>query len=398
MSSKPSNNSSLHRTLMDSSSTCTVFFPSDIIFEILTWLPAKQLAQFKCVAKFFCSVIAEPLFVKVHHDRSSARPDGTQILISISDSSFHKRHRFYTVNDTGEDKALLQVHYLEARHFKNLNAYGQRNATNGLICVFDQQEDVVICNPTTRQHISLQRDVVSRGQTGTSYILGFDPISKSYKVLKLQDFWGSNEYKRQYCVLTLGVDKSWREINNDLLGYPDASVHIGGIIYLISSIFRKEIVTFNVGDENIGLVPFPGVELKKCNISNFWRLSWMEIDGRLAVVHIKRNNFVVGREMRILTLEKSMKWEKQVISLPWEESLITKDSMDIFSTSTNLGEILLLLDAKGSVEVLLYSFRKHVWRKIEVYGPDDYIYHHMRSSKNVVDVIEENLYFFSHND
>ncbi|CAH9119617.1 unnamed protein product, partial [Cuscuta europaea] len=163
-----------------------------------------------------------------------------------------------------------RVHYLEGKQFKNLNISSR--ATNGLICLFNRRGDVKICNPSTRQHISLPRAVASVDPIYTCYILGFDPISKNYKVLKLQmsfDHW-DNDYKRQYCVLTLEVDKSWRQISNALLRYPDASVHIDGIIYLISSINRQEICTFNVGDENIRSVPFPGIDVEKCTIPTLW--------------------------------------------------------------------------------------------------------------------------------
>ncbi|CAH9119618.1 unnamed protein product [Cuscuta europaea] len=398
MSFNPSNNSSLHiqeehNTLMDSSSTGTVFLPREIILEILTRLPAKPLMRFKCVSKFFYSLITEPLFAKVHHDRSSARPGGTHILLTLR---YPAQTHFYTIDDTGEDKGKLQanrVHYLEGKQFKNLNISSQ---ANGLICLFNHHGDVSICNPSSRQHISYPRAAASpKSQIYTSSILGFDPISEKYKVLKLQIWYDLylGDLKRQYCVLTLGVDKSWREISNALLRYPNESVHIGGIIYLISSINEQEIVTFNVGDENIGSVPFPGIEVKKSFHLMLLRLSFMEIDGRLAVVHIQSNNFA-ERVMDIWILEKSMKWEKHSISVPWEESLIVKDSMDIVSTCTNLGEIVMLIHVRGSLRVLLYSITKHVWRKFEVCGLDDHLYDYHRRSNNAVDFMQENLYFF----
>ncbi|CAH9096198.1 unnamed protein product [Cuscuta epithymum] len=403
MSSKPNNNSSLHiqeehKTLMDFFSTGAVFLPKEIFLEILTRLPAKPLVRFKCVSKFFYSLIAEPLFVKVHHDRSSTRPNGTQILLNLP---FPDQNHFYTLKDTGEDKGMLQanqVHYLEGQQFKNLNMWSQ---ANGLICLFNNDGDVSICNPSTRQHISFPRAATSpKSQIYTCSILGFDPVSEKYKVLKLQ-IWNdlfSGYLKRQHCVLTLGVDKSWREISNVLVRYPDAGVHIGGIIYLIvSSINKHQIVTFNVGDENIGSVPFPGIEVKKYPVPTSLRLSWMEIDGRLAVVHMQSNSFA-ERVMDIWTLEKSMKWEKHSISVPWEESLIVKDAMDIVSTCTNLGEIVLFIQAWGCLRVLIYSIRKHLWRKLEVCGLHDYLYDYHRRSHNAVDFIQENLYFFSQND
>lgn len=40
--------------------------PQEIVIEILTWLPIKSLARFRCVAKSWLNLFVTPYFVKHH--------------------------------------------------------------------------------------------------------------------------------------------------------------------------------------------------------------------------------------------------------------------------------------------------------------------------------------------
>ncbi|KAK2644260.1 hypothetical protein Ddye_019455 [Dipteronia dyeriana] len=46
------------------------FFPNEIIFEILSWLPAEYLLKFKCVCKEWYYLIQDSNFIKVHFSRT----------------------------------------------------------------------------------------------------------------------------------------------------------------------------------------------------------------------------------------------------------------------------------------------------------------------------------------
>ncbi|XP_059315530.1 putative F-box protein At1g50870 [Lycium ferocissimum] len=72
--------------------------PSDIISDIFSWLPVKSLCRFKCVSRFYNSLVSDPSFVDIHQSRSKYPPDKIEFLA-------HSREKnFYTVDLKVEDK------------------------------------------------------------------------------------------------------------------------------------------------------------------------------------------------------------------------------------------------------------------------------------------------------
>ncbi|XP_014502889.1 F-box/kelch-repeat protein At3g23880-like [Vigna radiata var. radiata] len=57
-------------TISSDELTTEIFFPDDLIIEILSWLPLKSVMRFKCVSKSWNSLIIDPYFVKLHRKRS----------------------------------------------------------------------------------------------------------------------------------------------------------------------------------------------------------------------------------------------------------------------------------------------------------------------------------------
>ncbi|XP_019158823.1 PREDICTED: putative F-box protein At4g38870 [Ipomoea nil] len=236
--------------------------PKDIIVEILSKLPAKSLVRFKCVSKFFCALIAaDHGFGVLHRSVSLTLPSRAGILIVIIPRTRdHTRCPpvFYTINTFSEEnrrpgKPQLQANRVGYFHVGYLDGerYGidhLRSSSDGLVCLHRNNRHVVVCNVSTRQRISLPR-IPSKITYAT---LGFDPESKRYKVLVSAPIVDrglpllGRRGKYKHWVLTVGVDISWREINNNnncshffynyidgynCPNYSDTSVYIDGVIY-----------------------------------------------------------------------------------------------------------------------------------------------------------------------
>ncbi|XP_020866668.1 F-box protein At1g31080-like isoform X2 [Arabidopsis lyrata subsp. lyrata] len=54
--------------------------PIDLILEILSRLPSKSIARFRCLSKLWGSMLRQPYFTELFLTRSSARP---RLLIGI---------------------------------------------------------------------------------------------------------------------------------------------------------------------------------------------------------------------------------------------------------------------------------------------------------------------------
>ncbi|MCH90809.1 F-box/kelch-repeat protein [Trifolium medium] len=137
-------------------SPSTTILPTDLIIEILSWLPVKLLVRFTCVSKLWKSLIFDPSFSRLHLQRS---PKNTHVLLTLRESvndvdswvvtPYSVRHLFeHPASAVNED---------ECRRFKN-NTYDAVGSTNGLVCLMDDnsQQDGVreiwfrFWNPTLR--------------------------------------------------------------------------------------------------------------------------------------------------------------------------------------------------------------------------------------------------------
>nr|GMD33331.1 putative F-box protein At3g52320 [Ipomoea batatas] len=109
---------------MKFSESALAFLPKEILVQILSKLPAKSLVRFKCVSKFFCSLIVDHSFADLHRNWSLTLPSRMSILISLpfdlEDARFHCSEenqgtlaRFhYTINYSEENQGTLDANRL----------------------------------------------------------------------------------------------------------------------------------------------------------------------------------------------------------------------------------------------------------------------------------------------
>nr|GMD27312.1 putative F-box protein At3g52320 [Ipomoea batatas] len=213
-------------------------------------------------------------------------------------------------------------------------------STNGLICLANNDGDVTICNLSIRQHVSLPRTHPVRPSTSQNFasaVLGFDSISKKYKVFMSELRCIHGRGNKKHWVLTLGEDKSWREIISSAAvpNYPETTLHIDGVIYLINWTIKREIIAFNVGSEEFRTLPFP------CELRHRILISpWIAVAGRLAAVTVNHQL----SSLEIWGLEKSsMEWGKCMIPIPLEDREIMRKASSMDFTGKCNGEIVMLI-------------------------------------------------------
>nr|GME05157.1 F-box only protein 8-like [Ipomoea batatas] len=375
--------------------TSIASLPQEIILKILPTLPPKSAVSFRCTSKFFHSFIPQPHFA-------------FRILFWVSSTNL------YTVDYTTEEShgrlqpTSLQWSADELRRFELL--FGSSFA-DGKLCLFNNRNgETTILDLSTRQHISLPQtsfhpnpgcgELWAKIFSGSA--LGFDPVSKRYKVLKSELYINNlhHYYQGVLRVLTLGVDESWRSVATENSFLPRrhiGSVQIGGIIYLINfkinSRDEQEIVVFDIGKENlIRMIPFPyrfqhwGGSLTRSTHS-----SWVKLNGRLAYIFV---DDVKGRtpQISVCTLDESMGpgWDRHEVPLTLEEAEIISQAESMSFTANSIGEIVFLIQAGSmSPKILIYACGTQLWRKFEINGcsPVENL------SRMIVHVIEEKVYF-----
>ncbi|WMV17998.1 hypothetical protein MTR67_011383 [Solanum verrucosum] len=180
--------------------------PQDITIQILSCLPVKSLIRFKCVSKFYNTIVTESYFVDLHSSNYSK----INRVIGFVDGVFYSTQEEEDEEDGNATKSYQLDNFAtgEVRYLPYLKCY---DGSYG------------ICS------------------------IGFEPKENEYKVLLTIN-------KRAW-VFTLGIDNSWREIisygEHDYyisdLGYGHCI--ISGILYRFS--FPREfcIVAFDIKSE-----------------------------------------------------------------------------------------------------------------------------------------------------
>ncbi|XP_070004322.1 putative F-box protein At1g32420 [Nicotiana sylvestris] len=199
------------------------------------------------------------------------------------------------------------IQYLNQSRFSKLHSLA---STNGLVCLWNFYGDVAVLNPFTQEHIFLpcQQPLIGRCS------LGLDPTTKKYKVIKAQ--WirgGRTSWEVRYCIYTIGVDKTWREIPDCANVLPQYNfVYIGGVIYCVNSLSNPySIAAFSVEEEKfIRMILLPdGMLAKNSKI--------VETKGQVALVD--HRNIRGDGHISLYVVNgtgKTETWVKHIIALP----------------------------------------------------------------------------------
>ncbi|CAH8254083.1 unnamed protein product [Arabidopsis lyrata] len=206
--------------------------PNDLIPEILSRLPAKSIARFRCVSKLWKSIIYRQDFTELFHTRSSSNP---RLLIGVEQDGVWSFFSSPQPQNHYEKSSLVVAADFHMKSSEDRILHYCSYAS-GLIYFTDLQIskdgfDNVICNPSTGQFAILPPDLTTYRNFGG--LLGYDPIGRQFKVLvhnpKIDD-------ELVYHILTLGTENvKWREIKFPL--FSDLSsemICINGVLYYIT--------------------------------------------------------------------------------------------------------------------------------------------------------------------
>nr|GME21486.1 F-box only protein 8-like [Ipomoea batatas] len=354
-------------------------FRREVWRKILTGLPAKSAVRFRCTSKFFYSFIPDPRFE-------------FRILVSLPSKSPSELN-LYSVTYREDSHGNLQ-----ADTAQRLDVPGLVRSADGKMCLLSTEtRGDAVFDLSTGRLICLPRIRLPDGRAALSITscicsiksLGFDSVSERYKVFKTVVYYDYDcrQMLNRLWILTVGVDKSWREIDSTILGYTGAVVHIHGIMYLIhepfnylfhSSSTEPKIVAMDIATERfITSIPFP-FECYSAQHNQGWR-AWMKLKGRLAFINIlcpQKDGVLTPwpDRIEIWRLERSMKWEKQIVVLPLEEREVIREATSMKFTTNSMGEIVFLIQSKKMMSplVLIYSFGREVWRRFEIHGVCNY--------------------------
>ncbi|XP_050283471.1 F-box protein At5g07610-like isoform X3 [Quercus robur] len=250
-----------------------IFSNEDLAKEILSRLSAKNLLRCKCVSKRWTSLISDPSFVRIHHQRS-------RCISGLLVQEFEE----YGGNFCGDDYFLYARVNGELGIFKLMDeSFPQPTSVimascDGLICYRSRRTrdvevlDIVVWNPMTQERLTLRP---TDCHLGSIFGLAFYPFGSSakmipcFKVVSIQHpKHDQNSYSFVIYSSETGKWKTSFEVcycKDEL--YENKHIYVNGRFYWLTS--NQNIITFEVDKELSGVITVPGPK-------------WLDRDVRLA--------------------------------------------------------------------------------------------------------------------
>jgi hypothetical protein len=161
--------------------------PSDLIMQILLWLPVQILIRFTSVSKHWKSLILDPNFAKLHHQKS---PKNTHTILTALDE-------YDTWDVTSYPVRRLLLGYSSSEEEEcccfDYHSYFIVGSTNGLVCLAvekspeDRNRELFIkfWNPSLRLR-SKKAPSLNIGLYGQARLgFGYNDLNDTYKVSEI---------------------------------------------------------------------------------------------------------------------------------------------------------------------------------------------------------------------
>ncbi|KAK9155389.1 hypothetical protein Sjap_002869 [Stephania japonica] len=234
----------------------------ELIFDILSRLPVKDLLRFKSVCKSWRQLIADPLFIKAQFNRS-INNDSLSFLYTLN------HHHLYLCSASN---ALTESTKIDLTfNGSPLSVVQIIGSCNGFICFDSYSYGIIVLNPSTRELIKLP-ELPGIWSSTYSIIWGFGFCSNTqlFKVVRIVYF--SSKAKTQIMVHTVGIANGWRRVSQPppVVVHQQKQVLVGGVPHWTA--FGVTVVYFDVAREVFEKIPCPRNESGKAKIDSLGEL------------------------------------------------------------------------------------------------------------------------------
>ncbi|XP_057456886.1 F-box/kelch-repeat protein At3g23880-like [Lotus japonicus] len=242
----------------------TDVFPSELVIEILSWLPVLSLIRFKCVCKSWKSLISHnKAFAKLQLERTSLKIN--HVILTSSDSSFIPCSLPRLLEEPSSIMDQDQDRCLRLDKFEYNEVIG---SCNGLICLHADYCAPGFCfrpcNPSTRLRFDKSPPLASMGSS-LNFGFGYDVSCDTYKVVVVVSQLRLRGLRLCKTMLHSIGDTCWREI----LSVPDVPIEfrqinglfVGGCVNWLANKFEPfeqlVIVSLDMRQEAYRLLSLP---------------------------------------------------------------------------------------------------------------------------------------------
>ncbi|PHT50815.1 hypothetical protein CQW23_10562 [Capsicum baccatum] len=231
-----------------------IYFPEEIIMDILIRLPVQSLLRFKCASKFWKTLISDPSSKAKHNNHAKKNK---RILIAQQVPGAGKSFYFYSLSSLSAQP--LQKLCFPSTH--KPQRYVILCCCDGLCLLWScSGAGHLLWNPSTNESVELP-DHEYPDATCSTYGLTFDSINDDYKILKI-DNKGSLTSPNKIFALKSGC---WRNIDNHPRGLvngmrgDNSLAFVRGAFHWISkdNLSRYFMISLNISNEVYGEISLP---------------------------------------------------------------------------------------------------------------------------------------------
>ncbi|PHT61062.1 hypothetical protein T459_35100 [Capsicum annuum] len=275
---------------MDVDGTMEVHLQEEIIMDILSRLPVLSLLRFKCVSKYWMTLISEPYYTLKHLNHAKNNQNSQKILVLHGEFPLHCS----SLSSASLSSVRLAENVQKLDWPSNPRPWRFR-----MYCCYDglaliklrdypqyARAILLLWNPSTRESIVLPCTEFSLSKD-FSCGLGYDSTSDDYKIFKIDD--------TAHCEILALKSGSWRKIDKRPAGvFPvlsdtkDSLAFVHGAFHWLDSSLGKMLISFSISNEVYGEIPLPeGMSL----VFNMNRINGVSaLEGMLSVysTHIRR--------------------------------------------------------------------------------------------------------------
>ncbi|CAA7055990.1 unnamed protein product [Microthlaspi erraticum] len=349
--------------------------PTDLLVEILSRVPAKSIARFRCVSKDWCSILRRPDFTNHFSTMSSARP---RLLFTFQADG--KWSFFSTPHSPDPDQNSSPLVVDSYTHVLSNSSFGVCRPVCGLVCSKDEGllsgkrgPCLWICNPSVGLSKPLPNVRTRRSRIHT--FTGYDPIEKTFKVLGMTSSAKPLLHKtEEHQVLTLGRGKpKWRKIACPVTHMPQYSseICIDGVIYYLAedevSLDACMLVCFDVKSETFKFMI--NEELKDLGSSS----TLIDYKGKVGVL-CGPYSFLSARiksiELWVIDDIEKQKWSRRVLILPplWRDVLAGTAVCIMGMIGTSEVVFSPRFMSSSPFYIFYYNIEKKTFRRVEIQG------------------------------
>ncbi|PHT33105.1 hypothetical protein CQW23_29442 [Capsicum baccatum] len=275
---------------MDVDGTMEVHLQEEIIMDILSRLPVLSLLRFKCISKYWMTLISEPYFTLKHLNHAKNNQNSQKILVLHGEFPLHCS----SLSSASLSSVRLAENVRKLDWPSNPRPWRFRMycCYDGLalnkLCDYPQYARAILLlwNPSTRESIVLPCTEFSLSKD-FSCGLGYDSTSDDYKIFKIDD--------TAHCEILALKSGSGRKIDKRPAGvFPvlsdteDSLAFVHGAFHWLDSSLEKMLISFSISNEVYGEIPLPeGMSL----VFNMNRINGVSaLEGMLSVysTHIRR--------------------------------------------------------------------------------------------------------------